>query len=57
MNSGGQRRGPDSGGFNFWTGTVDNGSFTRQQLLEQFFASPEWTNRANQVAAASCVPQ
>ena len=51
------RRGPDSGGLNFWTSTLDNGSRTRDTLLNEFFASPEWINRANQVAAASCVLQ
>ena len=46
------RRGPDVGGFNYWSGQLDAGSLTRQGVINAFYGSTEWVNRVNAIAAA-----
>jgi serralysin len=38
------RREGDTGGVNFWTGTLSSGSFTREQVIDNFFSSTEFQN-------------
>lgn len=39
------RRGPDSGGLDWWVGQLDTGGQTRDSALNSFFGSAEWTQQ------------
>lgn len=48
------RRSPDVDGLAHWAGSLDSGAMTRAQLLESFFASPEWEARLAGLDEAGC---
>jgi hypothetical protein len=49
------RRGPDLDGIKFWIAQLDSGAQTREQVREQFVASPEFGNRVANVVNAGCM--
>ena len=48
------RRGGDLAGVQFWINSLNGGSLTRDQVRQQFRASPEFGNRVNAVVAQGC---
>jgi hypothetical protein len=50
------RRGADPEGFTFWIDHLDDGIYTREELIEFFVDSPEFQMRVDQVIAAGCIP-
>ena len=49
------RRGGDLDGVLFWINQLNTGALTRNQVRQQFQASPEFSARVNAVASAGCV--
>jgi hypothetical protein len=49
------RRGGDLAGFNYWVALLNAGQ-TRENLRQQFLASPEMQGRITQIAAETCLP-
>ncbi len=49
------RRAPDQPGFFVWLQLLENGSYSRAQLLSKFIACQEFQLRANEVVAAGCI--
>ncbi len=45
------QREPDPGGLNYWASKVDQGSFTRLNLIQAFVSTPEFVNRATSETA------
>ncbi len=50
------RRGGDLEGVGFWIGQLDTGAKTREQVRQDFVASPEFNARVNAVVAQGCIP-
>ena len=50
------QRAPDVSGFNFWSGELEAGRWTRQGVINYFFGSQEWIARRNEIAAEPCIP-
>jgi len=50
------QRGGDLAGFNFWVTQIANGSLPREQVRQQFLASPEMQAQINAIAAQGCLP-
>jgi len=51
------RRGADLAGTQYWTGLLDAGTLTREQVRRQFIASPEFQARVSAIVAAGCTAQ
>ena len=49
------RRGGDLAGFDFWVGQLDDGEETREQLRQEFLASPEFQSRVQQIISQGCL--
>ena len=49
------RRGGELAGVKFWIDVLDRGALTREQVRQQFVASPEFQGRVAQIVAAGCV--
>jgi hypothetical protein len=50
------QRGGDLAGFNFWVNQITGGTLTRNQVRQQFLASPEMTAQSAAIAAQGCLP-
>jgi hypothetical protein len=50
------RRGGDGPGVQFWINLITSGAQTREQVRQQFVASPEFQGRVQQIIAAGCLP-
>lgn len=48
------RRGGDASGVQYWMQQLDSGAMTRDQVLLQFLASPEFSNRVQAIISAGC---
>jgi len=48
------RRGGDAGGVQFWIGKLNGAAMTRDQVRQQFRASPEFGGRVNAIVSAGC---
>ncbi len=48
------RRYPDVAGWNGWLAYVNSGA-TRQQVIQGFVDSPEFTNRTNLIYSQGCI--
>ncbi len=51
------RRGGDLSGVQFWIGQLDTGAKTREQVRQEFVASPEFSARVAAVVAQGCLAQ
>jgi hypothetical protein len=49
------RRGGDLGGVQFWINDLDSGARTRENLRQNFIASPEFQGRVNAIVAQGCM--
>ncbi len=49
------RRGGDLGGVLFWIGQISTSAQTREQVRQQFVASPEFQNRVAAIIAEGCI--
>ncbi|MBK8323909.1 MAG: DUF4214 domain-containing protein [Betaproteobacteria bacterium] len=49
------RRGGDSAGVQFWINQITSGALTREQVRQQFVASPEFSARVAAVIAQGCL--
>ena len=50
------RRGADPDGYNFWVGGLEEGTWTRENILLFFTDSPEFQTRVQEVIDAGCAP-
>jgi hypothetical protein len=50
------RRGGDLGGVQFWINQIVTGAQTREQVRQQFLASPEFQTRVQAIIAQGCLP-
>lgn len=48
-------RAPDLAGFAYWTGRLESGSLTRNQVLEGFLKSREFSSVTSRIAEAGCL--
>jgi hypothetical protein len=48
------RRGGDQGGVQFWINQLNGNTLTRNQVRQNFIASPEFTNRVNAIVNQGC---
>ena len=50
------RRGGDLGGVLFWIGQISTSAQTREQVRQQFVASPEFQARVAAILSEGCLP-
>lgn len=49
------RRGGDVTGFNYWVDLLSNGTFTRDQVRQEFVKATEFQSRVNQIIGQGCL--
>lgn len=49
------RRGGDLAGVQYWIGQLDSGAMTREQVRQNFLASPEFQGRVSAIVAQGCL--
>ncbi len=50
------RRGGDVAGFNYWVDLLSNGTFTRDQVRQEFVKATEFQSRVTQIINQGCAP-